>query len=485
MQHKRLHRYNPLDHEVLWDVQPASFVEGGNFDKFRNALRSGSYTELVYDEAIRVSHFLSEWESQLKLAGAERFVTCFAGFQELFRRMPKLSGVVYLSHNVVVSEALFDASREGEEHLTSRMVNRAIQDQLPWTSELTFSFPRKYSYFGYLNSWGFIRIPRKDDSRNDAGVLISCTTLDPKVMEVFERTGFQHLANMYNRVWDDAIHDYLHHIVLYTNPSFGIGRLSPMSIAGLNGAIDEWGTHINNTFNYEYWAHRSHRLITEKTLTEEQRKIIIDAACGYVREVYRFHDCAIEAGFDVPTIKSMVMYLIAIYLWPTSILLHPESEWVKELGKVIGSGPFQAVENPTREIAMLLLEMKRAEDPAIIQKLSSGSRNDNVNGLQDFIKDSKTPIEMAIAGSIKSANIDKWYNNDLTINFYDWLRCTVDIIGYRGLYECWYHNHPIYYKNEEIQPHEATLKLLEKLQTTFDAFEHMEPKKYFLRGIVS
>lgn len=78
-------------------------------------------------------------------------------------------------------------------------------------------------------------------------MLLSVTTIDSEVMELIRDQDRTELLSMYNRAWDGAIHDYLHHIALYTNPSFGIGKISPMSLNGLHHRVDAWGEDMHST----------------------------------------------------------------------------------------------------------------------------------------------------------------------------------------------------------------------------------------------
>ena len=302
-------------------------------------------------------------------------------------------------------------------------------------------------------------------------------------MRTLQRTGFAHLAHMYNRAWDGAIHDYLHHVALYTNPSFGIGRRSPMSLAGLNTPIDEWGEHMVDTYNYEYWAHRSHRLITERVLSDTDRQNISKTACDYVGEVYRFHRLCSEGGEPSEKISAMTSYLLAIYLWPTSILLGPGSSHVETIGRAIDHGPFRFSDDALAEVTRILTTGRISEDSAALAA-SHRACLSGLDGLISFIETAQTPIERAVAGSLTSIGALEWKTRPPHLTWYQWLRLTVDVIGYRGLYEGWYHDRPILYRDERIPAHEATMRFLERFSASLQNFRQLDIGNYTLSGIV-
>lgn len=470
-----------INSRIIWDIDPEDFQELGSFAQLQRHLTQDSYSQLIAEEAKRVSHFLYEWENQLIKFQQRDFLT--QSLSTLFLQTPQLSGVTYLSDNYVISEAFFNAEREGLGHLTDREVSLTIQKALPWSKQLSFSFPRKYSFFGFINSWGFIRFPRQNDQGLDAAVLISCTTLDPKVMKLMAETHFTHLVSLYNHVWDGAIHDYIHHIGLYTNPSFGIGKLSSMSIASVNDQIDLWGQSMMSTFNYEYWAHRSHRLITEKTLTDSQKEAITDKACHYVQEVYRFYDQLVSLNLSEKYIEEVVGYLLAIYLWPLGILLHPLSKWMEKIHFEINKSPFRKVIS-VLAIADLLAEKGQISDHSIKDKLMSNNPLHKMQGIQAFIDQATSGIDIGISYMLKGLGLEN-LNENSTLSWYEWLRVYTDITARRGLYESWYHQLPVIFNGKDIHPHHATLLILEHVTHALRLFEQKKMNHYQLSGIVA
>lgn len=468
---------------VVWDIDAKDFDENSQFSALMLSLTNDSFSDLIACEAKEVELFLAEWQAQLLEFQSERSKEQSLCLKDLFLKTPSLSGVLYLSNNRVISEAFFDGARESIDHLTDRKVAPAIQQALPWTKELSFSFPRKYLFYGYYNSWGFIRFPRKDDQGNDAGVLISCTTLDPYIMSLLDGAGFSHIGSLYNRVWDGAIHDYIHHLGLYTNPSFGIGAHSPMSIANVHEEIDAWGQSMMSTFNYEYWAHRTHRLITSVTLTGEEQRKIVDKACEYVREVYAFYGHLILMEQSSDKIEGIIGYLLAIYLWPLSIQIDPSSDVMKNICFQVNEGPYKNRTIPAISVSDLLAEYGQLTDHSLKELLLSNSSHDKLKGIRQFVSCATSGIDRGIASMLLALGLEEWTTLS-TLSWYEWLRAYTDIIGRRGLYEGWSHNIPIYFEGEEIHPHEASLRILDHVSNAYSRFEDLNIANYQLSRIV-
>ncbi len=478
-----LHEYSPENHEVVFDIEAEDFTETGEFAALFRTLTGGDFRNLVADEGERVLPFLKIWERQILELRPDAPVASTMGMQKAFEAMPQLSGVVYLSNNIVVSEALFDTSKDRSEFLDSRTVNPRVVEHLPAVQGLTFSFPRIYEFFGYHNSWGFIRFPRQNDEGKDAGVLISCSTLDQRVMRVMQDHGFGHLAHLYNRVWDNAVHDYLHNVILYTSPSFGIGKRSPLSLSGCHEKIDAWGRDMmTQKHNYEYWAHRTHRQITKTLLTESDKQSILKNAIRYIESVFDLH--AVLANQKHEDAINITSYLVSIYLWPLNILVDPQSGQLQELYDLIDAGPVDFDGSAPETIRAILLEGKISESEDRLARAVEKLR-DGVDGISSFVEEASSPVELGIAGLLVEIGEDRWQNPTKSLRWSDFLRLTVCVAGYRGLYEGWRHNLPVLYRHQLVLPHEATIAFLERLDETFVEFGGANVGTYKLQGIVA
>ena len=470
-------------HVAVMDVAPADFNVGGEFAALRQRLCATPFNELIECECRNVSSFLDEWQRQLLAVDPRASLLSRMSMRDLFRVTPQLSGVLYLSSNIIVSEALWDDCHEGVTHPTSREVAAQIQAALPWTSELTFSFPRKYDFFGYLNSWGFIRFPRLDDSGNGAGVLTSCTTMDPRVMQLLRRTGAGSIIHRHNAVWFDAVHDFLHQVVLYTNPSFGIGRRSPMSIAGAHDPVDAWGVEMVDTFNYEYWAHRSHRCITSALMTQDWGESIAARGVDYVRAVFDFHSLMLASKIVAKAeAERIAAYLIAIYLWPLNVLLHPQSLWIEKIATRIDDGPFRPSRDPVADVVAILRSSRISESADRATAFSTGLGR-GLPGILRFMEEAASPIERGVAGILRVIGVENWRSATPRLSWYQRLRLQITVTGYRGLYEGWFHDHPVRWNGGDVDPHMATLKFLPRLDETWSKFAANRPAHYTLAGI--
>ncbi len=314
-------RYRPGELNIIWDIFPHEFDSNGHLEQFIQIVKQENFDWLLNEELKRVAPFLEKWGELLQEISPINSET----LKEWFLKTPKLSGVIYFSHSTVISELFFSKNNiHLISHPTDRIICQEAINSLPSAKDLTFSFPRKYSFDGFYNSWGFIRIERQDENLNGAGIVLSVVTLDSEIMDLMRKHDFKHLAYLYNKSWDYSVHDYIHHLALYTNPSFGIGKLSPMSIYGQHHAIDQWGEDMVNTFNYEYWAHRTHRLITEKLTYPHDSQILLNAQ-DYFLEIKHFQECLISHGYQIEYIQKVGQYLGCIFLWPLHILKHPHA----------------------------------------------------------------------------------------------------------------------------------------------------------------
>jgi len=323
--------YHPSKLNVIWDIYPNEFNSNGNLEKFIQIIKNENFNSLLRDELQRVSPFLEKWGDLLHQIAPISAET----LKEWFLKTPKLSGVIYFSHSTILSESFFSKNHSHLiRHPTDRIMCQEAATSLPSAKDLTFSFPRQYNFDGFYNSWGFIRIERDDENMNGAGVALSVVTLDSEVLGLIRQHGFQDLIHLYNQSWNHSIHDYIHHLALYTNPSFGIGKYSPMSIHNQNHAIDQWGEDMISTFNYEYWAHRTHRLITENLTDLNDDQIILDAHI-YFEEVRRFQEHLINHQYKLEYVQNIGQYLGCIYLWPLHILMHPHGSQMNSIGHFI------------------------------------------------------------------------------------------------------------------------------------------------------
>ncbi len=326
---------------IIWSIEPRDFNESGELHNYIQKLTALNFEDFIEFELANVRPFLLEWESLLKKENCETgAIKESIDLQALFRKAPELSGVVYYSDNSVICEQIFEEHPEQLVHLTDKVLQKNVRESLPCAQNLSFSFPRKYTFEGYANGWGFARVERENSAGNGAAVALSVTTLDQDIMRLLKKYDSEPLAELYNQVWDYAIHDYIHHIAIYTNPSFAIGKRSPMSIAQENDLIDRWGASMVDTFNYEFWAHSTHRKITEAILSSEKKAELIKKAKVYFREVKVFQEKILNAECSDrgrQLAHKVGSYLTFIYLWPLHILLPPYGREIEELRKCINA----------------------------------------------------------------------------------------------------------------------------------------------------
>lgn len=449
---------------VIWDVSPEDFSDRGCLSTWMGQLKNRDFTELLLEELAYVAPFLEEWNRQLcHENGQSKIYSEFPPIDliQIFQNTPALSGVLYSSRNCVVSESLFQQNASCLKHLTDRCVHPVVQEKLSRWSDLTFSFPRQYQFEGFYNSWGFVRVERRRKGGNGAAVLLSATTLDERVMTLMRRYRFEHLADLYNEAWDGAIHDYIHHIALYTNPSFGVGKRSPLSLSNVHHLVDAWGEDMLDTFNYEYWAHRTHRLITEKLFTPQHTLQRMDKLTTYLQEVGSFCEllCQNESAVYVQKIST---YLVCIYLWPLHILVHPFDPLFERVAEVV---------NRLQIVPIGALQQE------ILFRVQSVLQNPNL---------ACGPKEWALRETVQRLGIEEKIQND-TLDWFTLLRFQTDWVVQRGVYEGWFHNQPVLYQNRPVSCHQVTLQMLNVLQRTFPLFEQKLPEiePYTLQGITT
>ncbi len=182
--------------------------------------------------------------------------------------------------------------------------------------------------------------------------------------------------------------------------------------------------------------------------------------------------------------ERIISYLLAIYLWPLNILFDPQSGELQPVYDLIDSGPIRFEGSASETVRSILLDGKISESSdrltAFHDKLHSGA-----DGITFFMNEANSPVELGIAGLLAEIGPERWREATGRLRFSDFLRLTVCVIGYRGLYEGWRHNLPILYQHREVAPHEATIAFLEKLEETFSDFEGSDLGEYKLHGIVA
>ncbi|MCJ1695963.1 hypothetical protein MT349_09210 [Rathayibacter caricis] len=444
------------DTAVVWDVHAEDFRVGGHLHRLLEECVTQPFGGLVEEEGARREAFLREWERQI-FTRAERDTTWRPDLRALFEEAPRLSGVLYVSQNHVLSEALFEKEPERKAHFTDRPLHPAARSALPRAHDLTFSFPRLYTIEGFSHAWGFMRIERFNDEENGAAVLLSTTTIDSEIMELLRSHGRSGLLSKYNQSWNDGIHDYLHHIALYTNPSFGIGKISPMSLHGLHEEVDAWGEDMHSTFNYEYWAHRTHRAITTSLIDEEKRADVRIRAEAYFAEVRAFGD---ELASHHPSdyAQRVVDYLACIYLWPLRVLFSPLdplfdrlAPWLDALHLDPAAAPEVTAE---KLVEQMFAEAELADPPraADLRAVATALRPDARKGSSAW----STTLRLKTT----------W--------------CTQ-----RGYYEGWFHEIPIMYRGRPAMLHDPAEAIIRRVVETRNSYEpiHRAGDAYVLRGI--
>lgn len=443
------------DTAVVWDVHVDEFTRVGHLQRLIDDYTRQPFGAMVRHEGRRNSAFLAEWERQIVARpGAE--AAPIPGLRGLFDEAAKLSGVLYLSQNHVLSEALFEREPEEKAHFTDRPLHPAARGSLPGADGLTFSFPRLYDIEGFHNAWGFMRIERRDDTGNGAGVLLSVSTIDAEVMEAIRTHDRTALLSMYNHAWDGAVHDYLHHIALFTNPSFGIGKVSPMSLTGLQQEVDAWGEDMHSSLNYEYWAHRTHRAITSALFDDRDRAHILRSALRYFRELRGFVT-ELAAEHEQGYVQRVADYLACVYLWPMHTLVHPLDEAFDTLGPLLDE-----------------LHVDTGSDPAA-----------TAEGLvQELLAEAAVADPPRAAGLEGTARIKA---GGRAATWGDVLRLKTGLLTQRGYYEGWFHDIPVMHRGRPVRLHEPAAQIIARVQAARTAYEPFlrSGLAYDLQGIAT
>jgi hypothetical protein len=467
-----IYRNNP--ESIIWDIFPEDFTANGFFEKLIQKWKNANFKELIQEERNRVYPFLQSWSKQLQESSA----VSLEDLLELFIKTPSLSGVLYCSHSTVLSESFFNPTPEKIAHPTDRVISHKAVSTLPSANDLTFSFPRKYKFSGLSNSWGFARIERFDERNNGAGVLLSITTLDSEVLNLLKKEGFEHLANLYNQCWNGSIHDYIHHLALYTNPSFGIGSRSPMSLVGLSKEIDQWGNDMVDTFNYEYWAHRTHHSITEHMPVLDRQQIIRDAK-NYFFEVGAFQKQLRLSGHKENYIHRIGEYLGSIYIWPLHVLIHPNGPEMKIISGFIDNLDLPQIKRIDEAYSLLTGEHCPSDSrvQAMITKITN--KTEFLKSLSEL---DDTPLLKGISKALELIRIN---SDSPSFDKGEWLRFKTAITVQRGMYNCWDHNYPVIYQGKISDPLDVFSKIVAILKQTLDLFEPYlnENTSYELSGI--
>ncbi|MDN4641655.1 hypothetical protein QCD70_15490 [Agreia sp. PsM10] len=454
-----------LTDRIAWDIDVADFRDGGNFDHMVRRLQTENFDLLVERECREVAPFLHAWEAEIR--SAEHWPGLGGGrnLETLFQEAPVASGVLYISRNHTISESFFQDVTSEKTHLTDRVVHPSIRDALAVSHDLTFSFPRTYTFDGYVNSWGFIRIDRELNDARGAGVLLSVTTLDPEVMRLLQTSGFEHVVELYDHAWDHAIHDYLHHIALYTNPSFGIGKLSPMSLAAAAADVESWGADMMSTFNYEYWAHRTHRSLTAGLLTSDDHEAILTHAIRYFEAVASFVETIGKGHNNDPLSTRLWSYLSSIYLWPLHIVVHPMDSLFEKIGDIVNGLQHPDTER-LRETLGAPLRHLQAE--------SEESRDPRIMGLRGVVRDILGTDDLNDATHL------------MKLSWFDLLRIRVEFEAQRGLYEGWYHDEPIMFAGRPVSATKTAKNIIEHVDSAVRSVKARSHSlgPYKLKGIV-
>lgn len=474
--------YRNTADSVIWDIFPENFTENGSFEKLIEMWKSGSFSSLVMQEILRVRPFLRAWGDLLfKTTG-----TSADDLEHLFLKAPELSGVLYCSHSTVLSENFFVPAPQKITHPTDRVIAQEALQRLPSAKDLTFSFPRKYEFAGFYNSWGFVRIERKDDEGNGAGVLLSVVTLDGEVLDLLKKMQCEPLVNLYNQSWNGAIHDYIHHLALYTNPSFGIGKRSPMSLVNLHREVDQWGEDMVDTFNYEYWAHRTHRLVTGNCPEVKPEQIIQDAK-EYFFQTSQLQDRMLKSGYERAYVQKVGEYLGSIYLWPLHILVHPYGEVMQKVGESIELLDLPEKKDLLMEAGTLLSGKYFPQDPRLQEKIFAklqtkvlgGSREEVKNFLIALSQLDEHPLLKGLAIALKSLKI---CDEKIPFPKQEWLRFKVAITVQRGMYNCWEHSYPVIFQKQVTDPLIVFSKIFQIVQNTLSQYRKQR-HSYELSGI--
>lgn len=434
---------------VVHDVFAHEFHEGSEFSEFLQEVKTRPFQSLITEELHHANPYLDAWATLLAPYSADA-----ARLTEAFELAPDLSGVLYCSRNHVVSEALFDRANAAKAHLTDRTVASEVIQRLPAARDLTFSFPRTYVFDGFTNSWGFIRVERRRElDHSGCGVAFSVTTLDPEILSLLRSTGFVDIADLYNAVWERSIHDYIHHIALYTDPSFAIGRRSPMSLANVSDRIVNWGTAMADSFNYEYWAHRTHRLITARTENPCIDRSVSAAATRYFATVAQFLETLAEDS-DRAYCRRVANYLVSIYLWPLHVNYHPFDPRLDFLHEALE--PFS---------------LWCGGDPPYLSALV-----DNVN--------ESVPRRALDASRTANRFERENFRKSADPSVYDSFRMATAAVTDRGFYEHWFHDAPVTYAGTATHPLLIMSHFLETFWDAMTQFEQVKKKlgQYHLGG---
>ncbi len=529
--------YKNTEDSIIWDVFPSDFTKDGSFEQLIQQWKKAQFASLIEEEKNRVFPFIQRWGELLSRVST---ITT-KDLEELFFRTPLLSGVLYCSHSTVLSENFFDSQPERLSHPTDRVIAEEALKSLPSAKDLTFSFPRKYQFAGFYNSWGFVRVERKDDQGNGAAVLLSVITIDGAILDLLKKTGYKHLVNLFNQSWNGSIHDYIHHLGLYTNPSFGIGKRSPMSLRGLQKEVDAWGEDMVDTFNYEYWAHRTHRLITED-LADLDHELIIQDAHNYFSELNLFQQDLLRYGYKLSDVQRVSEYLASIYIWPLHILIHPYSITMEKIGEFLEFLILPEVDDPIKEAAFILSDScnlleNQLQARIIIKLLKKLKWDENHDQWQQFLstlnQEEKENLSIQFIQNVAEEktnilkkpliNFSKLLEMDeelpeaflsvlsemnnppllkgmsvalqalqihLQTNFLkkgDWLRFKVAITAQRGMYNCWDHDYPVIFRKNPQNPLIIFAEIFTILQKNLSLYQPylLEKQSYELSGIHS
>ena len=99
------------------------------------------------------------------------------------------------------------------------------------------------------------------------------------------------------------------------------------------------------------------------------------------------------------------------------------------------------------------------------------------------MEEAASPIERGVAGILRVIGVENWRSTAPRLSWYQRLRLQITVTGFRGLYEGWFHDHPVRWNSKDVEPHAATLKFLPRLDETWSRFAANRPDHYTLAGI--
>jgi hypothetical protein len=273
-----------------------------------------------------------------------------------------------------------------------------------------------------------------------------------------------------------------------------------MSLCNVHREVDQWGKDMVDTFNYEYWAHKTHRLVTE-ALPELDPQQIIDDARNYFQELARLQSHLCALGYNVEYVQRVGEYLGSVYLWPLHILIHPYGATMEAIGEFIeqlnlpvkedklleaaklASGDYLPQGCSFREKLLQRLQERRPDTSEISDILfSAQDRELQWHFLSLLSEMNDTPLLTGISLSIKALNIKL---SKEPFKKSEWLRFKVAMTVQRGMYNCWDHEYPVIFRERSSHPLVVFATFFEILKETLSAYQpyFLNRNSYELSGI--